>query len=262
MRSSDYRRAAILISLALKESKADDTIVEVFRTAAEWAVICKCHKTKSKSNINPSPSQCHLYIHATLCAQLFSSPKTMSHTKMFGRYFHSLACHVPVVNRIVPLRSINTEAQECMFNQCKQITKSTSNLNPKHVITNIILWIQEEEKAYSNILTQFRAEESQIEKLVGWLGPKENTIIPMSWLQHNAVQFQAHLECINDFLMDGPGSLMSTQVVQTTPTQTILCSTTEHLWLTLTSIFDKSGRIVTSNTHAPFFLRWFLTPSH
>ena len=70
----------------------------------------------------------------------------------------------------------------------------------------------------------------------------------MSWLQNNAVQFQAHLECISDFPMDGPGSLMSTQVVQTTPTQNILCSTTEHLWLTLISIFDKSGRILAQDT--------------
>jgi len=53
-------------SLALKESNADDTIVEVFCTAAEWAVICKCHKTKSK--INPSPSQCHLYSCNIVCS--------------------------------------------------------------------------------------------------------------------------------------------------------------------------------------------------
>lgn len=35
LRCSDYRKATILISLALKESNAGKTIVEVFRTAAE-----------------------------------------------------------------------------------------------------------------------------------------------------------------------------------------------------------------------------------
>lgn len=61
LRCSDYRKATILISLALKESNADKTIVEVFRTAAEInePFICKCHKTKS--GVNPSSSQCHLH---------------------------------------------------------------------------------------------------------------------------------------------------------------------------------------------------------
>ena len=122
LQCSDYRRAAILISLALKESEADDTIVEVFRTVVEINELLCANATKRSPK---SILRLHnvTYIHATLCAQLFSSPKTMSHTKMFGRYFHSLACHAPLVNRIVPLRSINTEVQERMFNQCKQITK-------------------------------------------------------------------------------------------------------------------------------------------
>ena len=78
------------------------------------------------------------YIHVTLCIQSFSSPSTISRAKMFGRYFHALVCHEPIVNRIIPLRSVNTEAQERMLNQC---TKSTSNLNP-NIITNIMLRIQ------------------------------------------------------------------------------------------------------------------------
>ena len=159
LRCSDYRKATILISLALKESNADKTIVEVFRTAAEINELLYANVTKRSPE---SILRLHnvTYIHATLCIQIFSSPKTITRAKMFGRYFHALVCHAPIVNRIIPLRSINTEVQERMFSQCKQITKSTSNLNPNHVITNIIPRIQEEEKPYSNTLNKFRAEES------------------------------------------------------------------------------------------------------
>lgn len=58
LRCSDYRKATILISLGLKESDADQTMVEVFRTA-QRAVVCKCHKTKPR--VNPSSSRCHLH---------------------------------------------------------------------------------------------------------------------------------------------------------------------------------------------------------
>ena len=80
--------------------------------------------------------------------------------------------------------------------------KLNFNPNPKNVI---MLRIQEEEKAYSNTLNQSRAEDSYLQKLTECLGPKENTIIPMLWLQQNAVQYQANLEHISDFLSHGPG---------------------------------------------------------
>jgi len=70
----------------------------------------------------------------------------------------------------------------------------------------------EEGKAYSNTLNKFRAEESCVQKLAECLGPKENTIIPLSWLQQNAVQYQAHLERISDFLTAGPGRFVDTGV--------------------------------------------------
>jgi len=123
---------------------------------------------------------------------------------MFGRYFHSLTCHAPLLYRIICLRSLNTEMQERMFGQCKAITRSTSNQHSDHVIPNIMIRIQEEQKAHSSTLANLKAQESEVHKLALVLGPK-NTIIPKAWLTHSAVPYQAHLERISDFLTAGPG---------------------------------------------------------
>jgi len=99
-----------------------------------------------------------------------SSGYTMSHSFMVGsaqnylvtphaeaqflRYFHSVVTHAPLLHHIIPLRSVNTEMQERVFGQAKQITKATSNQKPDHTITNILIRMQEEAKANtSNPLT-------------------------------------------------------------------------------------------------------------
>jgi len=124
---------------------------------------------------------------------------------MFGRYFHSLTCHAPLLYRIICLRSLNTEMQERMFGQCKAITRSTSNQHSDHVIPNIMIRIQEAQKAHSSTLANLKAQESEVHKLALVLGPKKNTIIPKAWITHSAVPYQAHLERISDFLTAGPG---------------------------------------------------------
>ena len=65
---------------------------------------------------------------------------------MFGPYFHSLTCHAPLLYRIVCLRSLNTEMQECMFGQCN-LSQEVHPINTQTiVIPNIRIRIQEEQK--------------------------------------------------------------------------------------------------------------------
>ena len=90
-----------------------------------------------------------------------------------------------------------------MFGQCKEIMKATSSQHPKHIITNILLRLQEESKSNINSL---KMQEGEITRLANTLGSKSNTIIPKQWLHHIPHQYQAHLERIRDFLASGPGS--------------------------------------------------------
>ena len=143
------------------------------------------------------------FVHGKLCTELFHTPKTMTRRKMFGRYFHSLTSYAPILYRIICLRSLNAEMQERMFGQCKAITKATSSQRPNHIITNILLRLQEESK--SNIKT-LKLQEGEITRLAITLGSKSNTIIPKQWLHHITHQYQAHLERISDFVASGPGS--------------------------------------------------------
>ena len=86
------------------------------------------------------------FLHGVLFTQIFANPKRLTRRKVFGRYFHAITTHSPLVYRIVCPRSINTEQHERVFGQIKQITKETSNQSPNHIITNIMQRLYFEEK--------------------------------------------------------------------------------------------------------------------
>ena len=202
LRCCDYRKAAILILLALDELKADKKIIDLMRTLVEITEILYSTNCKRSSQ---AVLRLHnvAFVHGKLCTELFHTPKTMTRRKMFGRYFHSLTSHAPILYRLVCLRSMNAEMQERMFGQCKAITRATSSQHPDHIITNILLRLQEESK---NNVSSLKAQEGPITKLAKALGSKCNTIVPKEWLHQIPHQYQAHLEKISDFLVDGPGS--------------------------------------------------------
>ena len=146
------------------------------------------------------------FINRKLCTEVFHDPKTMTRRKMFGRYFHSLTSHAPVLYRIVSLRSVNAEMQQRMFGQCKSITKATSSQRPNHIITNILLHLQEEAEAHLSNTKSLKTQEGEIKRLAKAPNSKHKTIIPKQWLQQSPLQYQAHLERISDFLVSGPGN--------------------------------------------------------
>jgi len=100
---------------------------------------------------------------------------------------------------------MNAEMQERMFGQCKSITKATSSQRPNHIITNILLRLQEEAKANPSSVKTLEAQEGEITNLAKAVSLKHNTVIPKQWLQQSPLQYQGHLEQISDFLVTGPG---------------------------------------------------------
>ena len=204
LRCCDYRKAAILILLALEELHGDRQLIELLRTIVEITEILYSDDSKRTSQ---AVLRLHnlAFIHGKVCTELFHTPKTMTRRKMFGRYFHSITSHAAILYRIVSLRSMNAETQERMFGQCKSITKATSSQRPNHIITNILLRLQEEAKANPSNVKCLEAQEGEITKLAKAVSLKQNTIIPKQWLQQSPRQYQGHLERISDFLVTGPG---------------------------------------------------------
>ena len=133
IRASDLRKAVILIYLKLKELQPDSMLTDLFCTAVEISSICYGHDA-----MRTPRSVLLLYnrsfLHAHYCSVQFADPKSTTHRKMFGRYFHSLTSHAASLFRIVSLRSLNTEQHERTFQQAKGITKATSNNHPEQVL--------------------------------------------------------------------------------------------------------------------------------
>ncbi len=123
LRCSDYRKANLLILHAIKETDTcSNKLLQLFQSLVEIQEILYS-KEEHRNDRSILRLYNLTYIHARLCIELFPNPKTITRRKMFGIYFHSITCHTPEVYRLVCLRSLNTENQERLFGQAKQITK-------------------------------------------------------------------------------------------------------------------------------------------
>ena len=64
--------------------------------------------------------------------------------------------------------------KECLAT-ASQITKNTSNQHTNHIITNILVCMNCEEK---KVINTIQIQESEVSKLAQALPPKQNTVIP------------------------------------------------------------------------------------
>ena len=133
---------------------------------------------------------------AVQCIDTFHTPTSITKQKMFGRYFHSLSVHAPILYRQVALRSLNAELQERLFNTCNDITKTTSNRQANTILNNINIRVQSESKLASNTLQK---QEGEISALAASLPPFTNSKFPKQWIREHILQWQVHLERISDF---------------------------------------------------------------
>ena len=197
LRGSDYRKGAILILSALQRLQPTSALTALLQTAVEITEILYSDPEKRSPQ---TVLRLHnlTYVHAQHCTKLFGKPKTMSMRKMFGRYFHSLTTHSALLHRIVAPHLLNTKVEERMFGQCKSITKNTSNQRTNHIVTNILVRMNCEERRRNSTDT-VQMQEKEVSKLARCLPPNKNT------KENSSVHYQAHLERISDFLLPGPG---------------------------------------------------------
>jgi len=77
---------------------------------------------------------------------------------------------------------------------------ATSCQCPNHIITNILLCLQEEAKANPPSVKTLEAQEGEITNLAKDVSLKHNTVIHKQWLQQSPLHYQGHLEQISEFL--------------------------------------------------------------
>ena len=226
LRCIDYRKVTVLLCKLLHDNTADENLVLLVDTLVK---ICEILYADSELRSPRSVLRFHnlTFIHGRLCVQLFHSPKAISKRKMFGKYFHSLITHAPILNRIISLRSLNAELQERAFGQANAISKTTSNYHLDHIISNVIVRLQvEANREKQSLLLQQNSIVSNLAKALppftntvltsallvtnaaevqAPLPPFTNTVLPSALLVTNAAEVQAHLERVSDFPLPGQG---------------------------------------------------------
>ena len=204
-RGCDCREVLILLcrKFRINQQSTTKNLQMVFNTLAE---LCKILYQRDHERCPKQVLRLHNYsfLHAIAVRRLIGTPVKLTMRRMYGRHYHALATHAPILNRIICLRSINTENEERCFNTLKSITNQTSNRKPEHVITNGFLHLQAEQQTHVS-QQHYAEEESRISSLTNKLDQQPNSLIPISYILKFPDYFQAHLERISDFLLPGQG---------------------------------------------------------
>ena len=130
----------------------------------------------------------------------------MTRYKLYGKYEHNLLVHAPIQYRLVSGASINCEDEERMFNSIKNITQSTTNNKPGHVIGNLIVR-QEVEFAYKQKYEFDLSEDSTLNDIQR-IGDnlyqiEKNSHFSCDFIHANSADWQPHLERISDIQIFG-----------------------------------------------------------
>ena len=126
--------------------------------------------------------------------------------KLYGKYEHNLLVHAPIQYRLVSGSSINCEDEERMFNSIKDITQSTTNNKPGHVIGNLI--VRQEVESACKQKYEFDISKDSTLNDIQRIGKKlyqneKNSNFSYNFIHENSVDWQSYLETISDFLIFG-----------------------------------------------------------
>ena len=140
------------------------------------------------------------WLHHELCKCLYSKPKEISYEKFFGLYLHSLVVHAPRQYEIVCLKSVNTENQEQIFQQAKQIALKCTNRKPENVIPSVLIRLQAKEITgkLSNI---YHSAITRVENVSNKTPAFTGTVISKCFIESRSHSWQAHLSRISAYLV-------------------------------------------------------------
>lgn len=199
----DYRLAAVHL-LTLLRKRNVPKILQLVETLVHISQILYANEGERSMKL-----VLRLYnltwVHFELCCELFHTTKKVSHQKMFGIYLHALTLHAPLQYEILCLKSANTENEERLFGQAKNMVHSATNRQPTTVIPNILLRLQARQKK-GNLYKEYYNASNRISKEVQQMGGEtQNTFIQVSFLSTRMSSWQAHLQRLSPFLTRGEG---------------------------------------------------------
>ena len=201
--AADLRTTTIKTYLMLSEEKAPADTVYLLKSIVKISDILY-----SKDNHRTPRSLLQLYnncwVHLELCNDLLSNPKEVTHSKLFGHYLHALTTHAPVQYEIACLRSLNTENQERIFGQAREIAKKCTNHHPENMIPQILLRMQAKQDKRKVILSVQQAE-TQVSKVAHHLTHFSSSHFTKAFLKQHGSSWQVHLQRISSFLAKGKG---------------------------------------------------------
>ena len=118
-RGSDCREAAILLCQQFQLHPPIKSVQQLFDSLAE---LCKLFYEKAYNRSPKKILRVHNYtfLHAMAVPFLIGTPVKMTMRRMYGRHYHALCTHAPIINRLRCLRSINTEEEERFFQHPKE----------------------------------------------------------------------------------------------------------------------------------------------
>ena len=207
LKGSDFREGLIVISQNMR-GKCRPIIQHIFDTMIEITAISYSNAEKR------SPKQVlrfhnQTFLHFMRCKILIGNlPKHLTSRKMYGRYWHSLTTHAPILHRIISLTSVHTEEEERTFSTINSIAKGTTSRRPGEIITPTLVRIQAESKQkekMQNAGSSWSQQNSKISQLSAILPKFPNSLIPNGFLTNYPAECQCHLERISDFLLPGEG---------------------------------------------------------
>ena len=197
----DYRLTAIHLLTLLQKRATHPDILQLIQSLVEISELLYADDSKRSPK-----SILRLYnltwVHFELCCQLFQITKTMSHQKMFGIYLHALIIHAASQYEIMSLKSANSEHEERLFGQAKNMVHSATNRQPTNVIPNILLRLQARKR--QGDLHKANTISSKISKEFHEMDcTSKNTTVSHTFISSRMSSWQSHLVRISPFLLAG-----------------------------------------------------------
>ena len=142
------------------------------------------------------------FVHALLIKQYWENDlKILTQRKFFGVYDHSLMIHAREQYRIVSGRTANTEREEAMFTNIKTFANETSNHQPENIISNAVIRYQAKRKLEG--VASITSTASYVNRLYEPISKAhKNVTIHFAWITQYSSEYQTHLACISDCLLD------------------------------------------------------------
>ena len=149
------------------------------------------------------------FVHALLIKKYGENDlKILTQLKFFGVYYHSLMIHAREQYRIVSghtanglLPTLNTEREEAIFTDIKKFANETSNYQPESIISNAVICYQAKRKLEA--VTSVTSTASHVNRIYEPISKvHKNTTVLFAWITQLSSEYQTHLGCISDYLLD------------------------------------------------------------